>query len=123
MEVTICLKRCRPYSDAQRANLQKRVVDKPALVVVLDGCTQIPGGYDHGSGWSRLADEHGFALLSPEQSRSNNPNLCSNWFSTADNARDRSEALSIRQMIKAMLEVHDIDRSRVFTPGLSVGGR
>ena len=34
-----------------------------ALVVVLHGCTQTAAGYDHGSGWSRLAAEKGFAVL------------------------------------------------------------
>ena len=43
-----------------------------ALVVVLHGCTQDAASYDHGSGWSRLADRQGFALLFPEQRRSNN---------------------------------------------------
>lgn len=96
--------------------------DEPALVVVLHGCTQTAEGYDRGSGWSQLADEHGFALLFPEQQRANNPNLCFNWFSPADNARDRGEALSIRQMIATMIDSHGIDASRVFVTGLSAGG-
>ena len=33
-----------------------------ALVVVLHGCTQTAAGYDHGAGWSTLADRYGFAL-------------------------------------------------------------
>lgn len=94
----------------------------PALVVVLHGCTQTAGGYDRGSGWSTLADEHGFLLLFPEQQRANNPNLCFNWFSPADNQRDQGEALSIRQMIAAMVENYDIDPSRIFVTGLSAGG-
>jgi len=58
---------------------------KAPLVVVLHGCTQTAADYDHGSGWSRLADRAGFALLFPEQQRSNNANLCFNWFlATAD---------------------------------------
>ena len=81
-----------------------QIAEKPALVVVLHGCTQNAAGYDCGSGWSQLADEHGFLLLFPEQRRANNPNLCFNWFSPADNARDRGEALSIREMIMAMVE-------------------
>jgi poly(hydroxyalkanoate) depolymerase family esterase len=98
------------------------IAEKPALVVVLHGCTQTAGGYDRGSGWSQLADEHGFLLLFPEQQRSNNPNLCFNWFSPSDNGRDRGEALSIRQMIAAMVDAHDIDPSRIFVTGLSAGG-
>lgn len=61
-------------------------------------------------------------LLFPEQQRANNPNLCFNWFSPSDNERDRGEALSIRQMIAAMVETHGIDPSRIFVTGLSAGG-
>lgn len=99
-----------------------QVAQKPALVVVLHGCTQTADGYDHGAGWSQLADDHGFILLFPEQQRSNNPNLCFNWFSHADNVRDRGETLSIRQMIEAMIDAHGIDTSRIFITGLSAGG-
>lgn len=99
-----------------------QVAQKPALVVVLHGCTQTADGYDHGAGWSQLADDHGFILLFPEQQRSNNPNLCFNWFSRADNVRDRGETLSIRQMIETMIDAHGIDTSRIFITGLSAGG-
>ena len=44
----------------------------PALVVVLHGCGQTATGYDLGAGWSALAEHYGFALLMPEQQRSNN---------------------------------------------------
>lgn len=93
-----------------------------ALVVVLHGCTQTAAGYDHGSGWSRLAAEEGFAVLLPEQQRANNANLCFNWFVPEDVARDRGEVLSIRQMIEAMVIKHGLDRQRVFITGLSAGG-
>ncbi|NBB42283.1 PHB depolymerase family esterase, partial [Sphingobium yanoikuyae] len=99
-----------------------QIAEKPALVVILHGCTQTAAGYDCGSGWSQLADEHGFLLLFPEQQRANNPNLCFNWFSPADNARDRGEALSIREMIMAMVDTHGADPSRIFVTGLSAGG-
>lgn len=92
------------------------------LVVVLHGCTQNAAGYDDSSGWSRLADRHKFVLLYPEQQRSNNPNLCFNWFSPADAARGRGEALSIRQMIAAVSVRHRTDDARVFVTGLSAGG-
>lgn len=92
------------------------------LVVVLHGCTQNAAAYDHHSGWSELADRGGFALLYPEQQQANNPNLCFNWFQPADSRRNQGEALSIRQMIEAMILAHDLDRSRVFVTGLSAGG-
>ncbi len=93
-----------------------------ALVVVLHGCTQDAAGFDYGSGWSRLADEHEFALLYPEQQRGNNANRCFNWFNTTDTRRDAGEALSIRQMVAAMVAEHAIDPARIFVTGLSAGG-
>lgn len=95
---------------------------KLPLVVVLHGCTQTAAGYDRGSGWSELASTYGFATLFPEQQRSNNPNLCFNWFEPGDTRRAAGEALSIAQMIEAMIEVHGIDRERVYITGLSAGG-
>jgi poly(3-hydroxybutyrate) depolymerase len=70
------------------------VAAAPALVVVLHGCTQTAAGYDRGSGWSTLADQHGFVLLLPEQQRANNGNMCFNWFEPGDTARDKGEAAS-----------------------------
>jgi len=93
-----------------------------ALVVVLHGCTQDASGYDHGSGWSRLADEQGFVLLYPEQQRGNNANLCFNWFNPGDTQRDAGEALSIRQMVAMMVAEYPIDPARIFVTGLSAGG-
>jgi poly(hydroxyalkanoate) depolymerase family esterase len=92
------------------------------LVVVLHGCTQTAADYDHGSGWSRLAARYGFALLFPEQQRSNNPNLCFNWFVPGNIRRDAGEALSIRQMVETLVTRLGIDRKRIFVTGLSAGG-
>jgi poly(hydroxyalkanoate) depolymerase family esterase len=92
------------------------------LVVVLPGCTQTPDSYDRSAAWSDAAEEHGFALLFPEQQRANNPNLCFNWFSADDARRGQGEALSIRQMVEEMHEHHGTDPQRVFVTGLSAGG-
>jgi len=94
----------------------------PALVVVLHGCTQTAAAYDHGSGWSKLADDYGFAVLFPEQSRQNNANLCFNWFQSEDVTRGKGEVLSIREMIASMIDIHGVDPRRVFVTGLSAGG-
>src|SRR4249919_393435 len=97
------------------------LADNPALVVVLHGCTQTAAGYDLGAGWSTLADRYGFALLLPEQQRSNNPNGCFNWFDTGDIQRGKGEALSIRQMVEKIVVDRGIDRQCVFITGLSAG--
>ena len=112
-----------------------------ALVVVLHGCKQRAADFARDAGWLALADEAKVALLLPEQRGmpwwfhdvfvpplvvaswgANNQNGCFNWFQPEDNARDRGEALSIRQMIDTMIGRHSLDRSRVFIAGLSAGG-
>src|SRR6202048_5433263 len=95
------------YSPSQSA-------PSPGLVVVLHGCTQTAAGYDYGAGWSTLADRYGFALLLPEQQRSNNPNGCFNWFLPDDTRRGRGEALSLRQMIETFVMETKIDWDGVF---------
>jgi poly(hydroxyalkanoate) depolymerase family esterase len=92
------------------------------LVVVLHGCTQSASSYNRGAGWTSAADEHGFALLFPEQQRANNPNLCFNWFSPTDARRGRGEALSIVQMVQEVCVKHALDPRRIFVTGLSAGG-
>jgi poly(hydroxyalkanoate) depolymerase family esterase len=92
------------------------------LVVVLHGCTQNAAGYDLSSGWSKLADEHGFAVLFPEQRQSNNPNLCFNWFLPQHSRRGSGEALSIKEMIDTVRARHAVDADRIFVTGLSAGG-
>lgn len=93
-----------------------------ALVVALHGCTQTAAAYDHGAGWSALADRQGFAVLLPEQAAPNNPNRCFNWFAPEDIARHGGEAESIAAMTAAALARHELDPARVFVTGLSAGG-
>jgi feruloyl esterase len=92
------------------------------LVVVLHGCTQTAAGYDAGTGWSQLAEHHGFALLLPEQRRSNNAHTCFNWFEPADTARGEGEVASIRQMVARMVADHRLSTARIHITGLSAGG-
>ena len=92
------------------------------LVVVLHGCTQTAANYDRGSGWSDLAEMHGFAVLFAEQQRANNPNLCFNWFQREDTDGAGGETQSIVQMMDAVASRYPIDAHRVFVTGLSAGG-
>lgn len=105
-----------------KVHVPSNLNEHPALVVVLHGCTQTASGYDHSAGWSALADQNGFVVLLPEQNRSNNGNLCFNWFVPGDIRRDQGEARSIRQMIDAVVSKHRVDTSRIFITGLSAGG-
>jgi poly(hydroxyalkanoate) depolymerase family esterase len=111
------------------------------LIVVLHGCKQKAVDFARDAGWLAVADRAKVALLLPEQKGlpsylhdfyifpwvvawygANNQNACFNWFEPEDTARDRGEALSIRQMIDAMIVRHSVDRARVYVVGLSAGG-
>lgn len=92
------------------------------LVVVLHGSTQSAADYDIGSGWSTLANECGIALLFPGQRLINNMIGSFNWFETGDSQRGGGEPLSIRNMIKQVVDDHAVDPSRVFITGMSSGG-
>ncbi len=105
-----------------RIYLPENLPANAPLVVVLHGCTQNAAVYDKGSGWSTLADRHGFALLFPEQRRANNPNLCFNWYVPGDARRGAGEAQSIAQMIAHIAAEHQLDATRIFVTGLSAGG-
>jgi len=94
----------------------------PPLVVALHGCTQTADSYDHGAGWSQLADRLGFVLVFPEQQSANNPKNCFSWFLPGDTARSSGEALSIRQMVAKAVDKFNIDPRRIFVTGLSAGG-
>ncbi len=92
------------------------------LVVVLHGCGQAADDINHGLGWSALAAECGFAVLFPEQRRSNNAQRGFNWFRSADSRRGCGEAQSIVQMVQRLIEDHGLDGRRVYVTGLSAGG-
>jgi poly(hydroxyalkanoate) depolymerase family esterase len=92
------------------------------LVVVLHGCMQNATDFDRAAGWTKLARDHGFAVLYAEQKRSNNSNLCFNWFRPSQVARDRGELGSIREMVAFACERHSIDPARIYVTGLSAGG-
>jgi poly(hydroxyalkanoate) depolymerase family esterase len=111
------------------------------LIVVLHGCKQKAAAFARDAGWLALADTAELALLMPEQKGlpgflydyyvfswvtamwgANNQNACFNWFESEDARRDRGEALSIRQMIDAMVQRYSIDTRRVYIAGLSAGG-
>ena len=97
--------------------------DRP-LVVVLHGCTQTAMAMQAG-GWDKLADDHGFAVLFPEQQTANNPVRCFNWAGEygdqANMTRGQGENASIMAMIDNEIAMHAIDSKRVFVVGLSAG--
>jgi poly(hydroxyalkanoate) depolymerase family esterase len=100
----------------------ERLPHNAPLVIALHGCTQTAEEYDHGTGWSSLADKFGFAVVYPQQQPANNSKNCFSWFLPGDIARGRGEALSIREMVEHAVATFATDRRKVFVTGLSAGG-
>lgn len=94
---------------------------KRPLVVALHGCSQTANSLAKQSGWNKLAKEHQFVVIYPQQKRSNNGSNCFNWFKKKDHSKDSGESQSIKSMIDLAVKNYDIDTSKIFIYGLSAG--
>src|ERR1700726_1348835 len=65
------------------------------LIVMLHGCTQTALDFARGTGMNLLAEQYGFVVLYPQQTRTANQNLCWNWFLPANQQRGSGEPASI----------------------------
>ncbi|MGW4892009.1 extracellular catalytic domain type 1 short-chain-length polyhydroxyalkanoate depolymerase [Kitasatospora sp. NPDC004240] len=92
------------------------------LVVALHGCVQSAADYHAHSGWARLADRYGFAVVYPQTTSANNALSCFRWFDSAQSTRGRGEALSVRQMVDKAVALYGSDPGRIYVTGLSAGG-
>ncbi|MFN4100542.1 MAG: alpha/beta hydrolase family esterase [Pararhodobacter sp.] len=89
------------------------------LIVMLHGCTQSPEDFAAGTAMNAQAEQHGFAIIWPEQTRTHNPSLCWNWFRAGDQGRAGEPA--ILQAIAASVAA-EFHAPHVFVAGLSAGG-
>jgi len=96
-------------------------IRRPALVVWIHGCRQDPEAFAAGTRIARFADERGFVVLLPRQSRLANSERCWNWFDRRT-AGGAGEAAIVAAQVLEVMEKYGIGPRRVYLAGLSSGG-
>jgi poly(hydroxyalkanoate) depolymerase family esterase len=94
------------------------------LVVMLHGCTQNADDIARGT---RLNERAAIALpgalvLYPEQSASDNPQKCWNWFDKAHQVREAGEPALLAELVSSIVGRYGAHRREVFVAGISAGG-
>lgn len=92
-----------------------------AMIVMLHGCTQSADDFAAGTQMNRLADEHGFMVVYPEQAAHANASKCWNWFKPQDQLRGAGEPSLIAGIVGEVAQRNGADPRRIYVAGLSAG--
>jgi poly(hydroxyalkanoate) depolymerase family esterase len=90
------------------------------LLVLLHGCRQSPEEFAAGARIAAFADEHGWIVLLPRQTRHANSWGCWNWFDRRTVA-GKGEAAIVAAQVRAVRRLYGAHPRRMFLAGMSSG--
>ena len=90
------------------------------LLVLIHGCRQTPEEFAAGSRITKLADDQGWLVLMPRQTRHANSWGCWNWFDRRTVA-GKGEAAIVAAQVRAVRRLYGAHPRQIFLLGLSAG--
>lgn len=97
-----------------------RLVAGLPLVIMLHGCRQTAYEMALGTRMNHLADDKGFVVAYPQQTKRVQAMRCWRWFQP-DPGHGLAEADAIAELAHALVVRHRLDATRVYIAGLSAG--
>lgn len=109
-------------SRSYRLYVPEELPQRPALVVMLHGCTQDAADFAAGTRMDEHARVRGFLALYPEQTSEHHPQKCWQWYDEAHQRADAGEPALLAAMVRRVAEERGADPERVYLAGISAGG-
>ncbi len=107
----------------QRLYIPQNIQQPAPVMVMLHGCLQTGETFAVSTQMNQVAEQNGFVVIYPDQSRVNNPLKCWNWFEPANHQRTANNEMQvILDLIGLAAEQVPLDLQRVYVAGLSAGG-